>query len=187
MDANKKFDLVNPQCPNESKILADILNNHPLKLCVAASAQMVPFLRNVLGFSLTLRSPSKFVSKGLSQPIILFSYASNNIDSLPKGMKVISDHYMIEHPDISRRVHDNYHKVENEDINVEKVKEHMVDEEIENLVEGTENDNVKKRVDDVSISNDDMEEESAGDEFELRMREKGKGIEETKDTPPPTP
>ncbi|GKD90382.1 hypothetical protein Tco_1365889, partial [Tanacetum coccineum] len=26
MDANKKFDLVNPQCPNESKILADILN-----------------------------------------------------------------------------------------------------------------------------------------------------------------
>ncbi|GKD26981.1 hypothetical protein Tco_1233195, partial [Tanacetum coccineum] len=149
--------------------------------------QMVPFLRNVLGFSLTLRSPSKFISKGLSQPIILFSYASNNIDSLPNGTKVISDHYMIEHPDISRRVHDNYHKVENEDINVEKVKEHMVDEEIENLVEGTENENVKKRVDDVSISNDDVEEESVGDEFELRMREKGKGIEETKDTPPPTP
>ncbi|GJZ64013.1 retrovirus-related pol polyprotein from transposon TNT 1-94 [Tanacetum coccineum] len=32
-DANKKFDLVNPQCPNESKILADILNNHPLRTC----------------------------------------------------------------------------------------------------------------------------------------------------------
>ncbi|GJW85210.1 probable aldo-keto reductase 2 [Tanacetum coccineum] len=61
----------------------------------------------------------------------------------------------------------------------------MGDEEIENLVEGTENENVddffddfldnavKKRVDDVSISNDDVEEESVGDEFELRRRENG--------------
>ncbi|GJR42940.1 retrovirus-related pol polyprotein from transposon TNT 1-94 [Tanacetum coccineum] len=40
MDANKKFDLVNPQCPNESKILADILNNHPLRLCIASSASV---------------------------------------------------------------------------------------------------------------------------------------------------
>ncbi|GKC40095.1 hypothetical protein Tco_1052479 [Tanacetum coccineum] len=39
-DANKKFDLVNPQCPNESKILADILNNHPLRTCVAASIRV---------------------------------------------------------------------------------------------------------------------------------------------------
>nr|GEX94572.1 hypothetical protein [Tanacetum cinerariifolium] len=101
MDANKKFDLVTPQCPNESKILADILNNHPLELCIAASmelimsvasfrrifqlpqatknnnagfvdalgfSQTVPFFRDDLGFSLQLRSPSNFVSKGLSQP-----------------------------------------------------------------------------------------------------------------------
>nr|GEV34561.1 hypothetical protein [Tanacetum cinerariifolium] len=31
MDANKKIDLVTPQCPNESKILKDILNHHPLR------------------------------------------------------------------------------------------------------------------------------------------------------------
>nr|GEU70464.1 hypothetical protein [Tanacetum cinerariifolium] len=41
--ANKKFDLVNLQCPNESKILVDFLNNHPLRLCIAASA-FVPLI-----------------------------------------------------------------------------------------------------------------------------------------------
>nr|GEX26462.1 hypothetical protein [Tanacetum cinerariifolium] len=90
----------------------------------------------------------------------------------------------------------------------------MVDEDIENLVEGTENKNVddffdnifdnqeepRNRIDPESykesskaekdtnmviISNDDVKEESIGDEFKLRRRENGKGIEETKDTPPP--
>ncbi|GJV02075.1 hypothetical protein Tco_1335644 [Tanacetum coccineum] len=43
MDANKKYDLVNPQCPNESKILEKILLNHPLKLSVVGSAA-VPWI-----------------------------------------------------------------------------------------------------------------------------------------------
>ncbi|GJW67712.1 hypothetical protein Tco_0122136 [Tanacetum coccineum] len=92
----------------------------------------------------------------------------------------------------------------------------MVDEELDQLLEGTENVDVDAFMDDVlniqedhdnrieqrsdkkslkveidadmvNISNDDVEEESAGDDFELRRRDKGKGIEETKDTPPPTP
>ncbi|GJT73414.1 hypothetical protein Tco_1032700 [Tanacetum coccineum] len=95
------------------------------------------------------------------------------------------------------------------------VKEHMVDEELEQLLEGTENVVVDAFMDDVFNSQEDLgtrieptsdkeslevekdadmviindgeEEESVGDEFELRMREKGKGIEETRDTPPPTP
>ncbi|GJT13565.1 hypothetical protein Tco_0860607 [Tanacetum coccineum] len=45
---------------------------------------------------------------------------------------------------------------------------------------------VKKSNDDVTITNDDVEEESAGDEFELKRREKGTSIYETKDTPLPT-
>ncbi|GKC53303.1 hypothetical protein Tco_1076048 [Tanacetum coccineum] len=36
MDANKKIDLDNPLCPNESKILANILQNHPLRFSIAA-------------------------------------------------------------------------------------------------------------------------------------------------------
>ncbi|GKD42140.1 hypothetical protein Tco_1266785 [Tanacetum coccineum] len=67
-------------------------------------------------------------------------------------------------------------------VNVSKVKEHMVDKELDQLLEGAENVDVDAFMDDVL-----NKEESAGDEFELRRREKGKGIEEIKDTPLPTP
>ncbi|GKD46798.1 hypothetical protein Tco_1271443 [Tanacetum coccineum] len=43
MDANKKIDLDNPLCPNESKILANILQNHPLRFSIAASLS-VPWI-----------------------------------------------------------------------------------------------------------------------------------------------
>ncbi|GJS88784.1 hypothetical protein Tco_0771420 [Tanacetum coccineum] len=43
MDANKKIDLHNPMCPNESKILANILQNHPLGFSIAASSS-VPWI-----------------------------------------------------------------------------------------------------------------------------------------------
>ncbi|GKB25857.1 hypothetical protein Tco_0865258 [Tanacetum coccineum] len=38
MDANKKVDLDNPLCPNESKFLANIIQNHHLRFCIAASS-----------------------------------------------------------------------------------------------------------------------------------------------------
>ncbi|GJX60947.1 hypothetical protein Tco_0292337 [Tanacetum coccineum] len=40
MDANKKIDLENPLCPNESKILANILQNHLLRFSIVASSSM---------------------------------------------------------------------------------------------------------------------------------------------------
>ncbi|GJQ94814.1 hypothetical protein Tco_0005953 [Tanacetum coccineum] len=204
----------------------------------------------------------------------------------PRFTKLIIDHYMTVHPDISRRVHDNYHNLNDDDLvknifkygknkdvegmriprrtlmddmkltnhyqmytvifrvdvlmtqlqpieytkemhrttsapgtpnteviegessaqhkstiirlhNVAKVKEHMVDEELDQLLEGAKNVDMDAFMDDVfncqkdldtkieprsdkespeaekdadmvTISNDDMEEESAGDEFELR-------------------
>ncbi|GJT46693.1 hypothetical protein Tco_0955408 [Tanacetum coccineum] len=92
----------------------------------------------------------------------------------------------------------------------------MMDEELEQLLEGTENvdmdafmddvlnnqedpdtrivpesdkesPEVTKSVDMLTIHDDEVKEESVGDEFELRRRENGKGIEETRDTHPPTP
>ncbi|GJX82811.1 hypothetical protein Tco_0731493 [Tanacetum coccineum] len=43
MDANKKFDLANPQCLNESNILGDILNQNPLRFSLETSAS-VPWI-----------------------------------------------------------------------------------------------------------------------------------------------
>ncbi|GJT37468.1 hypothetical protein Tco_0937333 [Tanacetum coccineum] len=43
MDANKKVDLENVQCPPESKILTNIIKNHPLRFSIAASS-FVPWI-----------------------------------------------------------------------------------------------------------------------------------------------
>ncbi|GJU59001.1 hypothetical protein Tco_1236767 [Tanacetum coccineum] len=43
MGANKKVDLENPLCPDESRILANILQNHPLRFSIAASSS-VPWI-----------------------------------------------------------------------------------------------------------------------------------------------
>ncbi|GJY35427.1 retrovirus-related pol polyprotein from transposon TNT 1-94 [Tanacetum coccineum] len=40
MEANKKVDLDNPLCPDESKILVNILQNHPLRFSIVASSSM---------------------------------------------------------------------------------------------------------------------------------------------------
>ncbi|GJY45312.1 retrovirus-related pol polyprotein from transposon TNT 1-94 [Tanacetum coccineum] len=41
--ANKKIDLDNPLCPNENKILANILQNHPLRFSIVTSSS-VPWI-----------------------------------------------------------------------------------------------------------------------------------------------
>ncbi|GKG45710.1 hypothetical protein Tco_0498156, partial [Tanacetum coccineum] len=43
MDANKKVDLENVQCLSESKILMNIITNHPLRFSIAASTS-VPWI-----------------------------------------------------------------------------------------------------------------------------------------------
>ncbi|GKC09593.1 hypothetical protein Tco_1001203 [Tanacetum coccineum] len=95
MDANKKIDLDNLLCPNESKIMANILQNHPLRKELTVTLDdfriifqlpqatnnnherfvvapkfsiMAPFFLNDLGFTLKLRSPSNFKTTGLVQP-----------------------------------------------------------------------------------------------------------------------
>ncbi|GJS54718.1 hypothetical protein Tco_0628080 [Tanacetum coccineum] len=43
MDANKKIDLEHVQCPPESKIMTNIIKNHPLRFSIAASSS-VPWI-----------------------------------------------------------------------------------------------------------------------------------------------
>ncbi|GKF25444.1 hypothetical protein Tco_0081338, partial [Tanacetum coccineum] len=61
--------------------------------------------------------------------------------------------------------------------NEEKVKEHLMAEEIEKLVEGMEN---------VEEHGVDKEEESEEDDYELRIMEEWKHVEESRNTPSPT-
>ncbi|GJR75267.1 hypothetical protein Tco_0087632 [Tanacetum coccineum] len=48
MDANKKVDLEHVQCPPESKILTNIIKNHPLRFSIAASSSVPWFYGTVL-------------------------------------------------------------------------------------------------------------------------------------------
>ncbi|GJS18457.1 hypothetical protein Tco_0412929 [Tanacetum coccineum] len=73
--------------------------------------------------------------------------------------------------------------------NLEKVKEHLVDEEIKKTMEGSESedaDEVEKIVVVQPVNVIEEEEESAEDDYELRRKVKGKNIEESRNTPSPT-
>nr|GEV69633.1 hypothetical protein [Tanacetum cinerariifolium] len=94
MDANKKIDLDNPLCPNESKIIENILQNHPLRFSIVASSS-VPWI--YLGLHYSLEHPST--------PI-----------SYPRFTKLIVSHYMTAFSEISRRVHDKYNNLEDDEM-----------------------------------------------------------------------
>nr|GEZ83245.1 hypothetical protein [Tanacetum cinerariifolium] len=164
MDADKKIDLDNPLCPNESKIMENILQNHPLRFSIAASSlvpwiylgtifqlpqatnnnherfitapkfsEMVPFYINDLGFILELRSPSNFKTTGLIMHMLYWFVNNMHVDllweglhyslehpstpiSYPRFTKLIVSHYMTAFSEISRRVHDKYNNLEDDEM-----------------------------------------------------------------------
>ncbi|GKD61637.1 hypothetical protein Tco_1299146 [Tanacetum coccineum] len=131
MDANKKIDLNNPLCPNESKILANILQNHPLRFSIAASSS-VPWI--YLGqFWYTLKEDgSKYMlsfvldRKELTMTLDDFrtifqlpQAIDNNHEhfvAAPKFTKLIISHYITSYPKISKRVRDKYHNLEHDEM-----------------------------------------------------------------------
>ncbi|GKA75653.1 hypothetical protein Tco_0782031, partial [Tanacetum coccineum] len=84
-------------------------NNHKRFVAAPKFSEMVPFYINNLGFTLELRSPSNFKTTGLVQPWQTLC-------------KMFSSHDELEAKQ-----------------NVKKVDEHLIAEEIEKLVEGTDN------------------------------------------------
>ncbi|GJT56997.1 hypothetical protein Tco_0992051, partial [Tanacetum coccineum] len=119
MDASKKIDLDNPLYPNESKIMANVIQNHPLRFSIAASS--------------SLRSPSNFKTTGLVQPwqtlrkIFARYYAEllwerlhyvlKNLSTsipYPRFTKLIVRHYMSTFPEISHRARDKYYNLEDD-------------------------------------------------------------------------
>ncbi|GJW45070.1 hypothetical protein Tco_0073869, partial [Tanacetum coccineum] len=282
MDANKKIDLINLLCSNESKILGDILNHHPLRFSLDQckfflDTKEFKFLvddfrrvfqlpqateKNNVGFVATPTvNYAELVWEGLH-------YLLMHLTALipyPRFTMIIVDHFMTENPDIPKRLHEHYHRVANDEVvksifnsgkNKEShgmkipgwilteemkltahyqmtlsahripnpdtthaelsdpckptvirfhvprqldpetpiptaskiyidIQEHLVVEEIETMVEGTENVDVDEFMDE--IFND---QEDPGNRIEPGSHKEsleGKGIEEIRDTPLPTP
>ncbi|GJS62264.1 hypothetical protein Tco_0657048 [Tanacetum coccineum] len=66
MDANKKIDLDNPLCPNERKIMAKILQNHPLRFSIATSSSPIESTQRTHRRTSVPRSPNPNVDEGES-------------------------------------------------------------------------------------------------------------------------
>nr|GEX60477.1 uncharacterized mitochondrial protein AtMg00810-like [Tanacetum cinerariifolium] len=201
MDANKKIDLEHVQCPPESKILTNIIKNHPLRFSITASS---------------------------SEGIYYSLHHSTSSIPYPRFTKIIIGHYMTNFLEISRHARDKYHNLKDDDImknilnsrrykdkvgmkiqdtlqvssvkhkskeeqeareNVELVNEHLAYVEIEKMVEVQEN-----VIDDSSIPRNDEhnilaleEEEITNEVYELKRMEKRKILEESRNIPFPTP
>nr|GEX80934.1 hypothetical protein [Tanacetum cinerariifolium] len=86
MDANKKIDLEHVQCPPESKILMNIIKNHPLRF--------------------------KLLWEGIHYSLL---HSTSSIP-YPKFTKIIIGHYMTNCPEIIRCARDKYHNLKDDDL-----------------------------------------------------------------------
>ncbi|GJW59616.1 hypothetical protein Tco_0313284 [Tanacetum coccineum] len=304
MGANKKVDFENPLCLDESRILENILHNHPLRFSIDASSsvpwiylgqlwhtlqedgsknklkfmldrkeltltlddfktifhlpqatdnnhdhfvpalkfsEMVPFYINNLGKSknvVKMKIPDWIITDEMkltknyqlyaevfgvdvsttqSQPIesTQGTHRKTSVPRTPNPETVEGESNALRN-----LAEQKSHKELEAKQNLEKVKEHLMAEEIEKLVEGSENieENVEvassplrndenqtnlgtrldprsdkeslevEKIDDISqlVNVIKEEEESVEDDYELRRREKGKHVEEIRNTPSPT-
>ncbi|GKE71091.1 hypothetical protein Tco_1529163, partial [Tanacetum coccineum] len=109
-------------------------NNHECFVIAPKFSEMVPFFLNDLGFKLKLRSQSNFKTTGLVQPwqtlCKMFSrclttrvtglhYSLEHPSTLipyPRFTKIIVIHYMTAFPDISQRVCNKYHNLDDDEM-----------------------------------------------------------------------
>ncbi|GJR04461.1 hypothetical protein Tco_0527445 [Tanacetum coccineum] len=131
MDANKKIDLDNSLCPNESKLLANILQTHPLRFSIVASSS-VPWIYLGKFWHTSKEDGSKYKlsfvldRKELTMTLDDFrtvfhlpQATNNNHDCFvptPKFTKLIVSHYMTGFPEILRRTRDKYHNLEDDEM-----------------------------------------------------------------------
>ncbi|GJY72596.1 hypothetical protein Tco_0476299 [Tanacetum coccineum] len=208
MDANKKVDLEHVQCLPESKILTNIIKNHPLRFSIAASSS-VPWIY-MAQFWHTLKEDGSKRSTRLTPPA--------PVPTVDKADEMILQDTL----QVSLAEHKSREEQEARE-NVELVNKHLASKEIEKMVEGSENvidDSLPPRNDEPQIpgtrleprsDKESPEVESTNDEeveitnvvipvnvneeedeitdevYELKRREKGKIVEESRSTPFPTP
>nr|GEV36848.1 hypothetical protein [Tanacetum cinerariifolium] len=158
MDANKKIDLEHVQCPPESKMLTNIIKNHPeIQIQSWNEDSSLDDLRGDEAHE-ALSDRSTCLTLPTPMPTV------DKVDEM-----ILQDILQV-----SLTEHKSKEEQEARE-NVELVNEHLEFVEIKKMVEGQEN-----VIDDSSISRND--EHNIPD-----TREKGKIVEESRNTPFPTP
>ncbi|GJT97280.1 hypothetical protein Tco_1092798 [Tanacetum coccineum] len=225
MDANKKVDFEQVQCPTESKILMNIIKDHLLRFSIAASSS-------------SWNEDSRLDDLRRNKAHIALSDVCGGESSAPKRSTVIhfripqrrstrltppapvptvdkEDEMILQDTlQVSLAEHKSQEDQEARE-NLELVNKHLASEEIEKMVDAPKNvidDSPIPRNDDqnipdtrleprsdkespeVEITNvvilvnvNEEEEEITDEVYELKRREKGKIVEESRSTPSPTP
>ncbi|GJR19931.1 retrovirus-related pol polyprotein from transposon TNT 1-94 [Tanacetum coccineum] len=225
MDANKKIDLDNPLCPNESKIMANIIENHPLRFSIAASS-LVPWLylgqfwhtlkEDVSKYRLKFVLDRKEITMTLNDFRRIFQmpqaidnnherfvtapkykYNTNKVfQSASKAEDVLSVLLVLKlvlqlGSSVSLLVQEPLSWNEDSELD-----DHGRDEAHRALsyvcygvwlepMSDKESPKVKITIAEQPVNVNEEEEESAEDDYELKIREKGKHVEEYRSTPPP--
>ncbi|GJT34552.1 hypothetical protein Tco_0924971 [Tanacetum coccineum] len=147
MDANKNIDLYHQLCPNESKIMENILQNHPLRFIIAASSS-VPWIY------MEATPPTPILTTTEAEDIILQ-------DTIQLSIAEQKSHDVLE-------ANQNVKKVE-EHLIVEEI------EKLVEGIENVQNVEVEKTVvvsQPVNVIEE--EDELAEDDYELKRRGKGR-------------
>nr|GEY21144.1 hypothetical protein [Tanacetum cinerariifolium] len=109
MDANKKIDLEHVQCPSKSKILMNIIKNHPLRFSIVASFSIAWIY--MAQFWHTLKE-DELLCEGIHYSLL---HSTSSIP-YPRFTKIIIGHYMTNLSKISRRARDKYHNLKDDDL-----------------------------------------------------------------------
>ncbi|GKA24945.1 hypothetical protein Tco_0710978 [Tanacetum coccineum] len=248
MDANKKVDLEHVQCPPERKILTNIIKNHPLRFSIAASSfvpwiymaqfwhtlkedsskyrlkfmldkkelsltlddfrtifylphandnnhnsfvpppsffDMVPFYKQQLGFTIKLKTSSSFKTTGLLQPWqTLCKEARENVELVNKHLESEEIEKMIEG---SENVIDDSLPPRNDEPKILDTRLEPRSDKESPKVEITNDEEVEITNVVIPINVNEEEDEITDEVYELKRREKGKIVEESRNTQFPTP
>ncbi|GJW89512.1 hypothetical protein Tco_0164852 [Tanacetum coccineum] len=225
MDANKKMDLDNPFCPNESKILANILHNHPLRFSIAASSSdnIPTALSGKNKYGVGMNIPNWMITNEMKLTEHYRMYAamfgvdvpttqSQPIESTQGMHRTTSAPRLripprrstrltpptsipttVEADDIiqlsiaeQKRGAEN---VENAEVDSTTLRQNDNQNDLGTRLEpksNKESPEVEITVVEQLVNVIEEEEESVEDDYELRRREKGKHVEESRSTPSPT-
>ncbi|GJV96693.1 hypothetical protein Tco_1548270 [Tanacetum coccineum] len=109
MDFNKKIDLDNPLCPNESKIISNILQNHLLGCSIVASSS-VPWI--YLGCYIFVNNVHVDYAELLWEGLYYSLEHPSTLIPYLRFTKLFVGYYMTAYPEISRIVRDKYYNLE---------------------------------------------------------------------------
>nr|GEW43003.1 retrovirus-related Pol polyprotein from transposon TNT 1-94 [Tanacetum cinerariifolium] len=203
MDANKKIDLEHVQCPPESKIMMNIIKNHPLRFRRYIDKVGMKILDWMISEEMKQTEHYRIYTEvfGIDVPLILSSptestqgiHRTPSVPRLPTPKvdasastqsTVIRLHRRF---NFTRYITRQEHVVD--DSSIHRNDEHNPSTRLEPM---SDKESTKVGITDVIVLVNVYDEEEEEDEitekvYELKRREKGKNIEESRITPFPTP